>query len=324
MSSLRVAVLGCGSIGRRHLENARALGCEVVAYDPAPEVRTRLEMAGISRHDTLEAIWESRPDAVLVAAPSHRHIELARDAAERGLDLFIEKPLSHSLDGVEELVRTAAARGLVTMVGCNMRFHPGPATVRRLLTDGAIGGVLAIRLETGSYLPRWRPGQDFRESYSASAEWGGALLDCIHEVDLALWLGGDGHVVGAASLPASVLGLDTDGLNEIILRHDDGRVSSIHCNFIQRDYHRMCRVIGSEGTLVWDFNLGRVVRFGPDGEIAETIEQPAGWQLNQMYLDELTSFLDCVRDRRPTGNPIEAAAATLRVTLDARNRGRQA
>lgn len=307
---MRIAVLGCGSIGRRHLANLGALGYrDVVAFDPDPAAQCV---------QTLEEVWDFEPEVALITAPSQLHIELARVATQHGCNLFIEKPLSHTLDGVDELCAEVKARRLVAMVGCNMRFHPGPAAVKRLIESKAVGDVIAMRLHTGSYLPRWRPWQDYRQSYSASAVWGGATLDCIHEIDLALWFGGPAKLISAASVPARTLGLETEGLTEMLLRHDSGALTNVHLNFVQRDYHRGCEIIGSEGTLRWDFGARRVDRFGADGEIAESFPEPEGWQLNDMYVDELRHFLDCVAAGRPAVNPLHEAKATLRLALEAR------
>src|SRR5262249_55131955 len=204
---------------------------------------------------------------------------------------------------------------------CNLRFHPGPAAVKALLQEEAIGMAFAARLQTGSYLPRWRPAQDFLQSYSASEGQGGAILDCIHEIDLALWFFGPARVVGAAPLPAKPLGLATDGLAEILLRHHSGVLSSVHVNFVQRDYRRCCQIIGTHGTIYWDYGTGRVDLFGEDGRLTRSIEQPADWDCNQMYVDELAHFVSCVRERRPTVNPLSGGVAALRIALAAREQG---
>lgn len=319
---MRIAILGCGSIGRRHLANVRTLGHEeIVAFDPDANARESVAADGVSTTGNLDEVWKHNPRVVFVMAPSNLHVTLASEALARGCDLFIEKPLSHTLDGLAALAAEAERRKLVTMVGCNMRFHPGPAAVKRWIDAGAIGDVLAMRIQTGSYLPRWRPWQDYRESYSASPEWGGAILDCIHELDLALWFAGPATLVSAATLPARAIGIDTEGLAEILLRHDGGALSNVHLNFIQRDYRRNCQIIGSEGTLDWDFTEQRVRRFGPDGEPAEELHQPEGWQLNDMYVDELRHFFEAVATRRPAMNPIAEAERTLRLALAARARG---
>jgi predicted dehydrogenase len=228
------------------------------------------------------------------------------------------------MDNLDDLLELVARRNLVTMVGCNMRFHPGPAMIKRLLKEGAIGKPLSARLQTGSFLPRWRPAQDYHQSYSASAEWGGAILDCIHEIDLALWYLGPARVHAAIHLPAQSIGLETDGLAEIILRHESGAVSSVHLNFVQRDYRRGCQIIGTEGTISWDFSEDYVRVFGPDGSLRESLPKPEGWQINQMYVDEMTHFLAAVRNGTQTMNPLEGGVAVLDVALTARRVGRAA
>lgn len=315
-----IAILGCGSIGARHLRNLSSLGyTEWVAFDPSPQARQKVEQElGVVCLATLDEVWARHPGVALIAAPSNLHVALAMAAAERDCHLFIEKPLAHSLDHVAALDAQVEQRHLVTMVGCNMRFHPGPAMVKQLIDQGAVGQVLAARLQSGSYLPRWRPGQDYRQSYSASPEWGGAILDCIHEIDLALWYFGPAKLIGAACRPAHSLGLETDGLAEIILQHASGVLSNVHLNFVQRDYRRTCQVIGSEGTIYWDFSDRQVKVYGPEGELAQSFPEPQEWNVNQMYLDELAHFLQAVQAGRQTINPISGGAAALEIALQAR------
>lgn len=314
----RIAVLGCGSIGRRHIQNLRVLGCDVLAFDPLEAARTSMEKSDVFVTGELEDVWQARPDAVVVAAPSDLHVELAMEAARRDCHLFIEKPLSHSLEGVDALCEETENRDLTTMVACNMRFHPGPAAVRRLMREGAVGDTLALRLQSGSFLPRWRPDSDYKNSYSASPQWGGAALDCIHEIDLALWLGGAARLVGALCVPARSLELETDGLCEMILQHESGACGSVHLNFVQRDYRRTCQIIGTQGTIYWDFSARRVDVFGPDGVLAQSFGEPDGWQVNDMYVDEMKHFLECARASTATVNPLRGGLDALRIALQAR------
>jgi predicted dehydrogenase len=318
---MKLAVLGCGSIGRRHLRNLLALGeSEIVAFDPVVETCRNIEKElGIAAHTTIEEIWKCEPYAVLVTAPSNLHIPLALEAARRGCHLFIEKPLSASTEGLSQLGAEIAKSNLITMVGCNMRFHPGPAGVKALLDQRKIGQVLSARIECGSYLPRWRPPQDYRESYSASSQWGGAILDCIHEIDLALWHFGPASLIASAKLPATSLGLETDGLAEILLHHTSGTLTSVHLNFIQRDYRRGCRIIGTTGTIYWDYSRRVTDIFDEDGILEETISEPSGWEPNQMYRDELKHFLHAVSTRQQTVNPISGSIAALEIALAVRN-----
>lgn len=316
----RFLLLGVGSIGMRHARNLRAAGVgDIFAYDPSHErlAAARAEL-GVPGFGDLAEAWAVLPDAVFITSPTALHIPQALEAARRGCHLFIEKPLSHSSEGVSELLAEAEARSLVTMVGCNMRFHPGPATVRRLVAEGAVGPILSARVFTGSYLPRWRPQQDYTKSYSASVESGGALLDCIHEVDLALWYLGPATLVASVVRPATSIGLSADGLAELLLAHESGAISSVHLNFVQRDYYRGCTLVGERGTIRWEFAEGAVRVCGEDGQLRETLPEPAGWEMNQMYTDELGHFLASLRSGSQTANPLPEAARTLALTLEAR------
>ncbi len=318
---MRIGILGYGSIGRRHARNLTALGqSDLVAFDPDPAARVALEgAAGVRFADTLEDVWRSEVAVVFVTSPSHLHVPQALEAARRGCDLFVEKPLSHGWDGVDTLCAEIAKRSLVSMVGCNMRFHPGPAHVKELLDERAIGRVIAARIHTGSYLPDWRPGTDYRRSYSATAsQGGGAILDCIHEIDLALWYFGPGTVAASATVPAETIGLDVEGLAEILIHHDSGVLSSVHLNVVQRDYQRECHVIGSEGTVTWSFSDPSVTCRVGHPTTSRRDPLPANWSVNDMYLDELRHFLGCVDRRSEASYSVNQARATLRLALEAK------
>lgn len=319
---MRIAVLGLGSIGRRHLRSLQALGVDhLIGFDPAAgAAHDAAQERGIRTTTELDDVWAFAPSVVFVTAPSHRHVALALEAARRGCDFFIEKPLSDTLDRLDQLRVLADQQQLVTMVGCNMRFHPGPALVHRLIADGAVGHVISARIHTGSYLPEWRPGTRFEESYSARREMGGgAVLDCIHELDLALWYFGPAQLIASAVLPAHSIGLTVDGLAEVLLGHHSGTLSSVHLNYIQRDYLRFSQVIGETGTLHWYFDTPRVELRSGRGE-TRTFDLPADGVVDRMFVDEVAEFLRCVRERDRAPNGITEAEQTLRLALQVRDR----
>lgn len=318
---MKIAVLGCGSIGRRHLRNLKLLNQEdLLAFDPLAEARDlAYKESGVRTIDCLDDVWRERPEVVFVTSPSEHHVAHALAAARQGCHVFIEKPLSHSSEGLQELHEALTAGGLRSTVACNMRFHPGPKALKQLLADRAIGTLIAARIQTGSYLPRWRPAQDYRVSYSASITQGGAILDCIHELDLALWFFGEAELLYATTLPASSIGLETDGLAELLLRHKSGILCNVHLNFIQRDYRRTVQIIGTEGTLYWDFSRRTVECFGLDGNLHSTIPEPEGWELNQMYVDEIAYFLESLTTDLAPLNPVSEGERTLSIALAARD-----
>jgi predicted dehydrogenase len=318
--SEKILVVGCGSIGRRHLRNLKILGVEqLLAFDPAPE------NLAIARQETDAQIFESfetalaqKPDVCFVCSPSSLHVEHALEAARDNCHLFVEKPLSHDLDGVEDLVSEIERRKLISLVGCNMRFHPGPARVKKLLLENAVGKVVFAQIYAGSYLPEWRPATNYRESYSGRRDLGGgAILDCIHEIDLAFWYAGAAvEVFGTAetlSLP-----IETEDTAFLLLRHQNGVRSEIHLDYVQRTYERGCRIVGEAGTIFWDFREKAVRLYRAADKTWETFAQAEDWEINQMYLDETRHFLDCLQTGEETICPVRQAAEVLKIALAAK------
>ena len=126
---MKALIIGCGSIGCRHLCNLLDLtdrDVEIIAYrqrgDDA-EVMKR-EFGLRTFFNRVEALAE-RPAFALITNPTSLHIPVSIEAARSGCHLFIEKALSHALEGVDQLLSLVQERGLIAFVGFNMRFHPG-------------------------------------------------------------------------------------------------------------------------------------------------------------------------------------------------------
>lgn len=319
---MRIAVIGCGSIGRRHLLNLRKLGLtDVVAFDPVATAREHVERElGVNSAATLDQLLAKKPVVVLIAAPSSLHCELALEAASRGCHIFVEKPLSHSEEGLERLVAEVDRRHLITMVGCNMRFHPGPARVKALLNAGVIGRPLFARVFGGSYLPHWHPLQDYRRSYSANVTMGGGcILDGIHEIDLAYWYLGEVKSVVALASQLGDLELNrVEDVASLILQHTGGQHSEVHLDYVQRVRIRGCVIVGTEGTISWEWSDHHVRLYRPEAGQWSVEPLPADWEINDMYMDEMKHFLDAVRFQQSPCNSIKEAARVTHIALAAK------
>jgi predicted dehydrogenase len=318
---MKAVVVGGGSIGTRHLQNLQRLGIgDLAAVEP--DARRReclLQEQGVAAFAALEPALDWRPDFAVIASPTFLHVEQALMAARRGCHLFIEKPLGLSAAGLHELTQEIDRRGLITLVGCNMRFHPGPARVKALIDEGRIGRILFAHLHTGSYLPGWRPSQDYRRSYSASARMGGGcILDCIHEIDLARWYLGDVESVFCAAGHLSSLQIDVEDVAVLTCKHTAGCLSQIHLDYVQRTYERGCRIIGELGTIAWDFHEARVRCYTTAEQTWQDYVLPADWHINDMYVDEMRHFLSSIERRTPTVFPVAEAVKVMGLALAAK------
>ena len=244
---MKLLVIGCGSIGRRHARNASAKA-EVAVFDTDAAKTAALET--VQAFDSLEAALDWGPRGAIVAVPNALHLSIAHACIEAGADVLIEKPIAHSLRGVADFLAQAEGLGRQVFVACNMRFHPGPASLRRAL--GSIGRPLFARAHFGNYLPNMRPGVDYRQLYCARRETGGGvILDGIHELDYVAWLLGPVSEVRCAASKLSDLDLDVEDYAAITLQHRGGARSEIHLDYLQQVKRRGCEIVGTEGTLVW-------------------------------------------------------------------------
>jgi predicted dehydrogenase len=261
---------------------------------------------------------------VVIATPTHLHVAQALAAVRAGCDLFLEKPLAHAPEGIEELCAEIEKRRAITLVGCNLRFHPGPRSVHEAVAEGRIGRPLFARIHAGSYLPLWRPGRDYRETYSARAgEGGGVLLDFVHEIDLARWYLGEIREITCAAGRISNLEIDAEDWAALICRHENGAVSEIHLDYVQRSAERGCQIAGSEGSVFWDLRDGRVRLYRAPEDRWELGETASADALDRMYQEELAHLLECVASRRRTVHPVSEAARVMRVVFAARESARR-
>ena len=132
---MRFAVLGLGSIGRRHAGNLLALGQQTLGFDVDPAGRKALEEAGgktvAERDAALE--WAADGGTVVVASPNGQHRTDVLDALSAGSHVFVEKPFAHRLDGLAEAVDQAQANGQIVFAAHNLRYHPAVEDARKLL-----------------------------------------------------------------------------------------------------------------------------------------------------------------------------------------------
>lgn len=288
---MRTLVVGTGSIGLRHCRNLVALGHDVLAWDTdARRLAEAAALAGVLPVSSLDDGLDRRPDAAVVCTPPADHLAVAWRALGAGAHLFVEKPISHTSEGVSELIDEAKRQDRVLALGFNLRHLPSLCRVRSLLEAGRVGRVLAVRAECGSYLPRWRPGRDYRDNYAVSeAMGGGVLLDAIHELDYLGWLFGEVERVFCAAGHLSSLAGDTEDIAQVTLRFESGILAQVHLDYVQRAYRRSLQVIGEDGVILWDHPTHTVTLHGAgSGEArAELVDDG---DVNAMYLSELRHF----------------------------------
>lgn len=314
----RVLVVGSGSVGRRHIANLVMLGAEVSSY------RYRQELAGqmaeelrITSFPSLEAAFDAKPDAVVVANRTDLHMAVALEAARRGCHLYLEKPVSNTLDGTEELRAIVAAKALVVEVGCMLRFHPNLRCIKQLLGDSAIGTPYSVRVFHGQYLPDWRPTQDYRQGYSAFRHQGGGIvLDWIHEIDYLLWWFGAVDSVTALVDHVSALETDTEDVADMLLRFRSGLIGNVHLDCLRPFLHRGCEIVTSNAVIAWDYVAGTVTVQRRGDDEPQVFRTPQGFERNTMFVDAMQHFLDRIEVGGEPVVSLDEGIEALKIALE--------
>jgi predicted dehydrogenase len=323
---VRILIAGLGAIGQRHARNLRALygeDLELLAFrrrrlphvvteslerDESRNVEAEL---GVTAFEDLDAALAAGPDGVFVCTPSSQHLEIAQRAADAGCHLFIEKPVSHTLAGVDRLRDTVASKGLVAIVGCQWRYHPCVRWLRDLLRAGTLGPLVRAEIDYGEYFPDWHPYEDYRSSYAAQAELGGGVvLTQIHDYDLAWWLFGPPGAVTASGGHLSALEIDVEDTVDAWL--EGGAVPvRVRQTFAVRPPCRTITVTGAHGSVTVDLLAARITT---DSGVAPAATF-AEYQRNQMFMDEVRNFRECLAGREKPFVPLEDGIAVLRLAV---------
>ncbi|ODT76175.1 MAG: hypothetical protein ABS76_31925 [Pelagibacterium sp. SCN 64-44] len=208
---IRLAVFGAGRIGAVHASNAAALEGVTIAHlvDPLADCATLAARLGAARSGAEEALADPDLDGIVICSSTDSHAELLLAAAEHGLAVFCEKPISLDFSTVERVTRAVQASGIACMLGFQRRYDPDFRAVRERIASGVSGPLEQLVMHTRDPAPP--PVSYVRRS-------GGMLRDqAIHDFDQARYMTGEEivsiHAVGDCQIdPAIGAAGDVDSL----------------------------------------------------------------------------------------------------------------
>lgn len=280
---MKIGIVGLGSIGQRHAENARKLGHQVVVYDPVAASGYRFERQLYDDPDV---------NAVVVATPSAAHEGPLRAAVERGKHVLIEKPISVGEGALQQLLDAARAKQLVVMMGNNLRFHPGIKRAKDWVDSGVAGA------------PTWANFICATEFTQTAARDGVILNTGAHEVDIAL------HLFGPAVVLSAVSSHDISA--DFVLQHDCGVRSTFHLDIDTPSRLRQFWISCEQENVCID--LDRRTFWRPKHGTY------LGGNYATDYVTEMQAFTDRIAGKETLGATGEEGLDCLRVLLDIRKK----
>lgn len=317
---MRFLVIGCGSIGQRHIQNLLSIGEKKISvYDTNSKL---LKYVSKKFKVTIATKPNFDVDCTIICTPPNSHIEIAKKALMNKSHVFIEKPLSNNLKGIECIKNLAKKNSLHIFVGYVFRFDSGLQKVKKIIDSGKIGNLVSIDAYEGWYLPLWRPWQNYKKSYTGSEKLGGGIiLDGSHELNYIIWLCGKAKQVFSyySSIPS--MKIKAEGIAEILLKFNSKLIGRIHLDFINPKYNRHCEIIGDKASIRWSFE-NKTIEIQKSGQSKFKIIK-YGNDSNQMYLDEMKYVIQCLKGKKNYLISIDDAKKTLQFSLAIKKSGKQ-
>lgn len=321
---MTILIVGTGSIGRRHYENLRRTSPTTrVLVKSRPTSSMPDWLSAADRITELDPTELDGISGAIIASPAPLHHISASPLLQARVPVLVEKPLADVRANADTIIDASVRMNTPLMVGYTLRWYEPLQQLRSLLLDGTVGTPIHLSASVGSHLASWRPNTDYRATVSAQRELGGgALLELSHEIDYCLWLLGRPDSVAASVRQTGVLDADVEDLVDLQLRFPGGVDASIHLDLIDRDPHRRCRVVGTEGTLELDFLTHDLSVACSAGTRRLTFPKLDG---NDMYLRQQERFLAIVDGAMGAGGlAFHEATMTASAVLDVVDTARRA
>lgn len=301
MALKRVAIIGLGSIGRRHLRLIKEINqdIKIVLVRSGKGKKWPEETMADYVVSSIQGAIELNVQAAIISSPSILHIEQALQLANEGIHLLIEKPLSNSMERVNELHEIAQDNDCIILVGYVLRFDRGARKFKQWLEGDHLGRVLHARIECGSYLPDWRPDQDYQKGVSASKELGGGvLLELSHEIDYLHWFFEKPISVYAMLRNSGILGIDVEDQADLLMKSKESYPLTVQLDFNRRHATRLCNVQSINGELTWNAIQKCVVWRPINGEKVVDYFQD---EKDYIYEEQLKNFIASIEhNKKPT------------------------
>ena len=313
---MKIVLIGLGSIGTRHVRNLLLLGYNDVSVVSRGGVLPK-EFSGLPCYSSLEnAINKNQFDAAIICTPTAHHLASLAFLLQANIaNIYIEKPVSHTLEKLDEMVQLAASYTSRIVVGYDLHFDPGMQKVKALLEDNVIGKVVSVNAQVGQYLPDWRPQQDYKYGMSACRETGGGvMLDLIHEFDYLMWLIGPVKNIFCQYTNSGALEIETEDVCEVLLQFKNKAIGTIHLDYLQQKLVRNCMITGYNGSIFWDLAATNVRWINSKKE--ESNFAYKSFERNDRFMAIMKAFLSGENDDRLTS--LQAGIESLQLVIAAK------
>jgi len=321
-------IIGFGSIGRRHTNNIlKITNSKVVILTKRKNIQINefykynSNFPRINVCSNFQDCLKENPSIAFITNETSLHTHLALKLAKHGIDLFIEKPLSHSMKNIVKLKQVIKKNRLIVMVGCNFRFYPPIKKIKEIVEHNLAGRPISVQCENSSFLPDWHPGEDYAKGYAAKKNLGGGVtLTQIHEFDYLNWIFGPIQKHCSIIKKISDLKINVDDICSCIFELKSKTIVELHMDFFSKLYYKRIKIRGTKGIIYWNSDINKVNFYNYSSNTWKTIKinnnyKLTGRMINRMYEDELKYFIKCIKNRKEPMNNFDEAVQILKTVI---------
>lgn len=290
-------IIGAGSIGERHIQVLQNLGyTNLWVYRQRNLPLRNVASDSVKIFTSIDKIHEIKPVAAIICTPTSQHMEQAIFCAGQGIHILIEKPLSHTLTGIQKLKNAVINNNLCVQVAYMLRYHPLFQIVKTYAETSKMGSLLSMQCYWGEYLPDWHPWEDYRKSYAARKDLGGgAALTLSHDPDLINWLSGSPvKKWNTLKSDSSPLEIDVESAADISILYENGITAHCHMNFHEQIPRRWYRFVFERGSMEVDYLKSELLTCHNDGSISQ--RKVPDFHRNQLYESQTSDFFNRINE----------------------------
>jgi predicted dehydrogenase len=287
-------VCGTGSIGVRHIKNLLKLKQEVYVWREQKDKRQEINkiFPKIKIFTSLnKAIKFS--DAVIIANSTHNHIKVLKKAIKYKRHAYIEKPVSNNIKDIKKLL--ISTKKIIIEVGYQFRNHPNLIYLKKILEKKKTK-IFGYRFVMGHDLKFWRKKHNYSKSYTSDLKkGGGALLELIHQIDLAIWFFGPIKKIIGVRSKVSNLNINADDLTNIIIVHKNAVAGQIQLDMISPVYRCEAEILTKKSIFTWLYNKGIIFKDNSRKKII-IHKTHKSFKRNDLFIKSMLNFINRVNN----------------------------
>ena len=306
---MNLLIVGLGSIAKKHIDaiNKLKIDCSIFALRSSKNYEKYPGVFDLFNLDECDIKF----DFAIISNPTISHEVTIKKLLSKKIPLFIEKPPVSSLKNIDELNLIIKRESILTYVACNLRFHPCIKFIKKFLSIETNKIINEVNIYCASYLPDWRPNQNYKLSYSSKKELGGGVhLDLFHEFDYSVWLFGKPKDVFSVKRNNSHLNISSYDFANYILIYEKFAVNMV-LNYYRRDAKRVIEIVFEDGTYLIDLIKNKIT----DDKDNIIFQADASFSILTTYKNQMQYFINLIQNKTESMNTFADSIEALKICL---------